>query len=161
MRAIHTLGGSRLAAMLIGGLGALVAVVKGLFLFPLLVMLELVRVFNAPPGTGLVPSPYMNVMLGTEGVTLICGMLGMVGAGLAVAGRLRAGALLMVVSAAGVAGAVAAYAYLMPVVTRPMAEYLGESAVGMYPTVVYYVWLVPVPLLLVAATLTFFARRTE
>ncbi len=161
MRAVHALGGLRLAAMLIGGLGALVAVVKGLFLFPLLAMLELVRVFTAPPGTEHQPSPYMNVMLGSEGATLICGMLGMVGAGLAVAGRLRAGALLMAASAVGVAGAVAAYAYLIPVVTRPMAEYLGESAVGMYPTVVYYVWLVPVPLLLVASALAFFARRRE
>jgi hypothetical protein len=147
--------------MLIGGLGALVAMVKGLLLFPLLVTLELVRVFNTPPGTGYQPSPYMNIMLGSEGATLICGMLGMVGVGLAVAGRLRTGTLLMVLSAVGVAGAVAAYAYLIPVVTRPMAEYLGESAVRMYPTAVYYVWLAPVPLLLVATALTFFARRTE
>lgn len=79
----------RIAAALIGGLGAALGTVKG-FLFVLATLLLGLR------GTGFNPAglqgsggfnPFLFLWMGTEGGIAISCVLGMVGAGFAVAGR--------------------------------------------------------------------------
>ena len=154
MMAVRAVGGLRLAAMLIGGLGALVGLGKGLLWFGGWLLVGLVA--------GGFGSGYLELVLGTEGATAISSALGLAGAGLAAASKRVAGASLMLVGAVGVAASAAAHALLLAVVMAPVANFEGRPVEEYYPSILYYaVWLIPVPLLLVAAALAFFARRVE
>lgn len=95
--------------------------------------------------------------MGTEGGIAISCVLGMVGAGFAVAGRPLTGAWLMLAGAAGVMVSAYAYVLLLPVVMGPAFEpYLS---LGLLPIRFWRaVELFPVPPLLVGAALAFLVR---
>ncbi len=148
MRVGSARGGLHVATLLIGGIAALVGLTKGLlvvsgFLFVGLMM-----------GT----NPYLYLLLGSEGTCAVSGALGLVGVGLTAAGRCLTGVSLMLVGAVGVAASALLYTLLLPSVMPP-EQYVGPPS---YPSAfAYVVWLAPVPALLIAAALAFFARGTE
>ncbi len=139
----------RIAAAVIGGLGALLGAVKGL-LFILMVLLL------GPLQTDMF-SPFNFLAISSDGAVAIFCILGATGAGLVLTGRrARAGILLMPLGAAGVT--VTAVAYGLLPLTQPSAV---QAALGVFPTDLgfYVVWLFPILPLLVGAALAFLARR--
>ena len=140
----------RVASAMIGVLGAGLGAAKGLFF----VLFALVM----PLGLGIpLFDPYVLLMLGTYGAVAISCVLGVVGAGLVVGGRLRAGALFMLVGVAVVPIAMVAYGLLQPLTQPPDVQ----AVLPTFPTYIgfYVLWLFPVPPLLVGAALAFFARQ--
>lgn len=99
--------GLRVAAAVVGGLGAIVGVTKGLLLFAVVLLLGFTRSYGFDA---------LNLLwAGLEGGTVLSCITGLAGAGLALFGvRPRAAALLMLAGAAGVAITVAAYVALLP-----------------------------------------------
>lgn len=148
MRGVREVGGLRLAALLVAGIGALVGLVQGLLMVSIFLLVGLVLGTNS----------YLYLFLGSEGATVVSSGLGLAGAGLAMAGRRLAGVSLLLVGAAGTAAFALLYTLLLPS-AMPPEEIVGPPA---YPTLTFYlVWLVPVPTFLVAAALFLFAHRTQ
>lgn len=140
----------RVAATIIGGLGALVDMARGVvsaggWLFVGAMMGDLTNSVSL-------------LLIGTAGTIAVFSTLGKVGAGLVFAGaRLRAGALLLLIGALGVAAATAAYPLLLSVIMAPVVNATGIPTD--YPDADYYaVSLAPAVALLIGATLAFFAR---
>lgn len=136
----------RVAAAVIGGLGALAGAVKGLALFAGVIILGL------RGATGF--NSFVLLWAGLEGGTATISVAGMAGAGFTIAGRLRAAALLMLVGAAGVAVAAVAYDLLLPIAMGPAFEPYNSPGARWYASNLF-----PVPPLLVGAALAFFARN--
>ncbi len=128
----------RVAAAVIGGLGALVGMAKGVFGFVGWLFVGLGAAFVGLPEGVPGANPYLDLALGTEGATAVFSTLGMVGAGVAIAGRLRAGAWIMLVSAVGIAASVVAYTLLLAVVMAPVANIEDRSVSYYYPGAIYY-----------------------
>ena len=134
-----------MAAAVVGGLGAVVGVAKGLLLFAVVLLLGFTRSsgFNA-----------LDLLwAGLEGGTILFCIPGLAGAGLALFSvRLRAVALLMLAGAAGVAITVAAYVALLPRVVVPVEV--------VYPSAGSFAFLIfPALALLTGAALAFLAYR--
>jgi hypothetical protein len=144
---------SRMASVVIGGIGTLVGMAKGLVVLAGTLLFELL--LARAHGSEFVAYPsYPFLAWGSEGMTVTFCALGMIGVVLVALGRLRVGALLMVICAVGVAASVAAYVLLLPSAMAP--------AEPVYPKASSYgIWLAPVPLLLAGAVLAVFAYRTE
>lgn len=141
----------RVASAVIGGLGALSGVLKGLgFILVSLVLWASERYeFNS----------FLVLAISANGAVAIFCLLGAVGASFAIffLDRLRSGVLLMLIGAAGVAVAAAVYGLLWPLTQPPDVQALEGSLFATYSF--YLVWLFPVPFLLVGALLAFYARR--
>ncbi len=109
----------RIAAAVVGGLGALVGAAKGIlsaggWLFVGLMMDDLTNRVSL-------------LLIGTEGATAIFSILGLVGAGRLLAGtRLGTGTLLMLVGAVGVVVSVATYPLLLSVLMAPIVNATGR-----------------------------------
>lgn len=152
----------RVAAAVIGGLGATLGAFKG---FNIVLGTLLLTVsgddtgFNPLGLRGPAPGfdPFLVLWGSTEGGAAISCVLGMIGAGLVIAGRLRTGAWLMLAGAMGVVASAYTYILLQPVAMGPAFEpYLSP---GLLPARPWHVQaLFPVPPLLVGAALAFLAR---
>ena len=136
----------RLASAAIGGLGALTGVLKGLGFVVLSLGLWASERYEF--------DSFLFLAISANGAMAIFCILGAVGAGFAILGRLRSGVLLMLVGASGVAVAAVVYGLLWPLTQPP------DVPASLFTTLSFYlVWLFPVPFLLIGAVLAFFARR--
>ena len=109
----------RIAAAVFGGVGAALCCLRGVFWAGgwLFVSVMMGRGINA----------VSLLQIGSEVATAISGMLGLVGAGLVVAGtRTGAGASLMLVGAVGVAATVAVYTLLLSILMAPIENAAGR-----------------------------------
>jgi hypothetical protein len=97
-------------------------------------------------------------VFGSNAVLAAFCVLALVGSLLIGRGRYRAGAALLLSAVVGIVAAVLLYALLMAVFAVPL-----EPAVPAFPrsAFFYVVWFAPVPLLLIASTLSFLAQGEE
>lgn len=143
----------RVAAVVIGWLGAGLGAAKGL----LFVLFWLGQV--ASGNLGFFDSLAL-LGIGADGTAAISCVLGAVGPGFIIGGRLRAGALIMLIGAAGVTIAAVVYGLLQPLTQPPDVQ----AVLPTFPTNIgfYVLWLFPVPSLIVGAALAFLShRRTQ
>lgn len=131
----------RVAAAVVGGIGALAGMLKGLLQIMFWLFLGLSANWNS----------YVTLVVCTEGAMTVFSILGMVGVGLAASGRrLGIGALLMLIGAVGIAVATTVYG-----ATLPRLVPIDPS----YASPVYYVIsLSPTVALFAGACLAFLAR---
>lgn len=117
--------------------------------------------FNPTAARGPAPGfdPFLVLWGSMEGGAAISCILGLIGAGFAIANRSRTGAWLMLTGAAGVLASAYAYILLQPVAMGPAFEpYLSPGLLPLRPWHVQALF--PVSPLLIGATLAFLARST-
>ncbi len=139
----------RLAAAVVGGLGACAGVVKGLVAFFGALVVGL---------TGEGVDAFIVLWAGTEAGIVISCALGVAGGGFALAKKTRAAAYLMLAGAVGVVLAAAAYVLLQPAAMGPAFEpYLSPgflTVTGWHASTLF-----PVPFLLVGMMLALLSQR--
>lgn len=149
----------RVALLVVAGLAALTALAG---VFKGLVTVLTTILLGASEGYGgqvRGASPFLLLWGGTEGAAAVFCLLGIAGAGFAIARRPRTGAWLVLVGAVGATASAYAYILLQPVAMGPAFEpYLSP---GLLPVRRWHALaLFPVPPLLLGAALAFLASGT-
>ncbi len=147
----------RVALAVVGGLAALAALAGALKGLVIVLGTILLGASEGPEGRPRASS-FLLLWGGTEGAAAVFCLLGIAGAGFAIANRPRTGAWLMLAGAVGVVASAYAYILLQPVAMGPAFEpYLSP---GLLPVRQWHVQaLFPVPPLLVGAALAFLDLR--
>jgi hypothetical protein len=142
--------GLRVAAVVVGAIGALIGMLKGL--------LSILLWGSVGVGTGtLLTNSYLHIIFLSNGLILLSCVLGLVGALFAGRGRSGVGAALFIANLVGIAAAVVLFVILLEAIMSPIQEIDPSTATS--PDEFFYIAsLAPVPLLLVAAALAFLVR---
>jgi hypothetical protein len=143
----------RVAAAVVGAIGALLGMLKGLL------AILLWGTVGIRTDTLFVNS-YLHIIFLSNGVILLSCVLGLVGVLFAGRRKLGVGAALFTANVLGIVAAVVLFVILLEAIMTPIQEI--DPGVATSPDEFFYIAsLAPVPLLLVAAALSVLARRTE
>ncbi len=143
----------RVAAVVVGAVGALIGMLKGLLS---LLLWGSVGIRTET----LITNGYLHIVFLSNAVIVLSCVLGLVGALFAGRGRPGAGAALLLTNIVGIVAAVVLFVIVLEAIMAPIQEI--DPGTSTSPNEFFYVAsLAPVPLLLVAVVLLIFARQME
>ncbi|CAA9455153.1 MAG: hypothetical protein AVDCRST_MAG28-2335 [uncultured Rubrobacteraceae bacterium] len=141
----------RVAAVVVGSIGALLGVFKGLYSILTWALMGL-----RPGGAGVLNS-YTYVLWAANAVLVASCIVALVGALWTSRGSQRMGGALFLAGVTGLAVAMVSFVVVQATVLAPQIPGMPTTP----NTLFYVVWLLPVPFLLIAAGLSLFAGRGE